>query len=447
MGHGPFGSALVALLQRYYFKVVHLSHLSGEDETGALDMIFLAIPARHVVSTTESTLGAFGGIIVDCAGSCPTAAALSGVLTRTVLTHRRYVKAMGDLSVYDLLADDVQLTYNQGRTLLCGVYEEDCHAVSELLEAAQLQPRSVGPLTNMQKIEDKYKRLFPGWGTAILITAGTWFFCMLYALSRYLGSWCCGSYDNSRAPMYLFNKVHCWSGLWILSLTYFLGGVGKVLREDQTPRWLVGLLNIRKQFGLCGVWLIVMHAIVSMLIFNQSYYGKFHKEDGTLQEWAEWSLFFGVLAFMILLPTVVTSFVGSYTFREWRCAQFHLGMLTLVFAVIHVVVMGNPTGKDGWKAVGDSAVHKGMPSITFMSSVPVLFTIAFRMFTEMIPARFLPKPGKFNLSKQGLDCCCRVSVDTGSSNTENEQADGISYTAGDHKAVQQRKMARRSSAN
>ena len=58
----------------------------------------------------------------------------------------------------------------------------------------------------------------------------------------------------------------------------------------------------------------------------------------------------------------------------------------MALGAVHVVVMGYA----GWSKIGDTSVHKGLPSITFVSSVPVLLVIVFRLVVALIPQRCKP---------------------------------------------------------
>ena len=112
-----------------------------------------------------------------------------------------------------------------------------------------------------------------------------------------------------------------------------------------------------------------------------------YQEDGTLHQFGEWSMLFGVLGLGALLPVIQSSVSGGqFSYKEWYITQFVFGMVCIVFALVHVIVMGNPPGTRGWLAIGDPDSHSGMPSITFMSSIAALFCVFVRLVVWMLPS-------------------------------------------------------------
>ena len=61
-----------------------------------------------------------------------------------------------------------------------------------------------------------------------------------------------------------------------------------------------GWLNARKALGMSGFLLVLIHALMSFMLFNPKVYGKFFEEDGSLTLLAGLSMLGGVLAFVVL---------------------------------------------------------------------------------------------------------------------------------------------------
>lgn len=365
MGHGPMGYTLYDKFTKYGFQVQHISHDHDNIEDSIL---FLCIPSNHILTAINNLQDPGSTIVVDCSSqSC----------RHESICNIRYVKALGDTSVSDILNETTSLS------LVAATNDDDAKDISDLLRSINIENKVI-PLPlggSLDMIDDKVNRVFPGWGMAIVVCACIWGLNFIYASIRYLDIICCGHTSIDKLGVFIINKVHSWSGLWCLTLPLLVGGIAKVWRcSGELPKWLVNMLYIRKQIGLLGGMLILQHVIMSTLILSPAYYSKFYKDDNTLLPSAEWSFFFATLGFTILVPIVVTSLTTGYTQKEWRMCQYTLSVLMLSFSTVHVFL----TSYLSWDKIGDSSVHKGIPSITFVSVIPVVFVLLFRVLTDYI---------------------------------------------------------------
>lgn len=105
----------------------------------------------------------------------------------------------------------------------------------------------------------------------------------------------------------------------------------------------------------------------------------------------------GVLSmtlFIIVGLSTVPSIGESLNWKEWIWIQRNVGIAALYFGTAHVVLMGYK----GWKDVGDTSVKKGLPSITFLSTIPVMAVLLFRLIVSFLPDRCKPKSKKLQTS-------------------------------------------------
>ena len=61
-----------------------------------------------------------------------------------------------------------------------------------------------------------------------------------------------------------------------------------------------GWLNARKALGMTGFLLVLIHALMSFMLFTPDVYGKFFEQDGSLTLLAGLSMLGGILAFVTL---------------------------------------------------------------------------------------------------------------------------------------------------
>jgi hypothetical protein len=95
------------------------------------------------------------------------------------------------------------------------------------------------------------------------------------------------------------------------------------------PNWITSGLRIRKPFGLLALWFLGIHIIMSLLIFNQKYYGKFFIDktanSSKLNAIGEFSFFFAILGsgFYFILGICSLPSVGmQMTSRSWQVSPW-----------------------------------------------------------------------------------------------------------------------------
>lgn len=100
--------------------------------------------------------------------------------------------------------------------------------------------------------------------------------------------------------------------------------------------------NARKALGMTGFLLVLIHALISFLLFTPTVYGRFFKPDGTLTSLAGFSMLCGILA-VVLLSAHNLSF-HTFLREDRRFDRFITSQKFLLFALLlgaaHLLILG-----------------------------------------------------------------------------------------------------------
>ncbi len=96
-------------------------------------------------------------------------------------------------------------------------------------------------------------------------------------------------------PFFILNKGLSLSAFILLTCNFGFGPLNNL--GVKVPE---GWLNARKALGMTGFLLVLIHALMSFMLFSHANYGKFFEADGTLTLLAGLSMLGGVLAFVVL---------------------------------------------------------------------------------------------------------------------------------------------------
>ncbi len=169
----------------------------------------------------------------------------------------------------------------------------------------------------------------------------------------------------SHFPLFIMNKILACSGFILLVASLALEPVYR----KQGAAWFV----TRKFLGRTGMVLIIIHILVSFLLFRPEVYDKFFRADGTLNATGEWSMLFGALgiaAYLIMHNSFSKPEEGNGFQKMVMSPAFGITALTL--SALHVAIMGF----EGWLTPREWP--GGMPSITLVSvSIFVIGIIVF----------------------------------------------------------------------
>jgi hypothetical protein len=158
--------------------------------------------------------------------------------------------------------------------------------------------------------------------------------------------------------LFILNKGLCLGAFILLTLNFALGPA-KNLGVPVPESWL----SARKAFGMSGFLLILIHALMSFMLFSSAFFGKFFTPDGTLTGVASISMLAGILGFTFLWAYNLSfqtnlredkAFIGFITSRRVLIWAMSLGGLHLAFM-----------GYSGW--LNPQSWQAGMPPISLVA--------------------------------------------------------------------------------
>jgi DMSO/TMAO reductase YedYZ heme-binding membrane subunit len=158
--------------------------------------------------------------------------------------------------------------------------------------------------------------------------------------------------------MFILNKGISLSAFIMLTCNFGFGPLNNL--GVKVPE---GWLNARKALGMTGFLLVLIHALMSFMLFSPSVYGKFFVEDGTLTMLGGLSMLAGVFAFVVLWGYNMS--FQTFLREDKAFIQFITSRKFMLFALLlgaaHIFFMGyegwlNP---DGW--------HGGIPPVSLVA--------------------------------------------------------------------------------
>jgi hypothetical protein len=159
-------------------------------------------------------------------------------------------------------------------------------------------------------------------------------------------------------PFFILNKAFSLSAFILLAFNFSFGPLHSL--GVHVPQ---GWLNARKALGMTGFLLVLIHALMSFMLFSPSVYGKFFQPDGTLTLLAGLSMLGGILAFVVLWAYNLSfqthlredkAFIQFITSRRFMLVAMILGGAHLFFM-----------GYEGW--LNPSGWHGGIPPVSLVA--------------------------------------------------------------------------------
>jgi len=159
-------------------------------------------------------------------------------------------------------------------------------------------------------------------------------------------------------PFFILNKG-LGLGAFVLLMLNFSLGPARNLGLPVSADWL----NVRRALGMSGFLFVLVHAMMSFMLFSPAVFSKFFETDGTLTGVAGISMLAGVLGFVLLWgynlsfqthlreDKVFVGFITSRRFLIWA----------LLLGGIHLFFMGYT----GWLNPEDW--HGGLPPISLVA--------------------------------------------------------------------------------
>ena len=184
------------------------------------------------------------------------------------------------------------------------------------------------------------------------------FTCILsigYAILRYHIA---GPVPWKDFPFFIINKGISLSAFILLTFNFSLGPLNN-LGVKVSEGWL----NARKAMGMTGFLLILIHALISFMLFKVAVYANFFESNGTLTLLAGLSMLAGVLSFMILWVinlSFQTHLGDNKVFIQFITSRKFL-LTAMLLSVAHLFFMGYK----GW--LNPSGWHGGLPPISLVA--------------------------------------------------------------------------------
>ena len=190
---------------------------------------------------------------------------------------------------------------------------------------------------------------------AASLIAGIIMLAIAYAVLRYHVA---GPVPWKDFPFYILNKGFSLAAFVLLACNFGFGPL-RNLGVPVPESWLAA----RKALGMTGFLLVLIHALMSFLLFKPAVYGSFFEADGTLTLTAGLSMLAGVLAFVVLWAYNLSfqtflredrAFIAFITSRRFLLVAF-------LFGGAHLLFMGYA----GW--MRPAGWHGGLPPISLVA--------------------------------------------------------------------------------
>ncbi len=178
---------------------------------------------------------------------------------------------------------------------------------------------------------------------------------LLYAIMRYH---IVGPVPWNDFPFFILNKGISLGAFILLAMNFGLGPLNNL--GVKVP---AGWLNARKAMGMTGFLLVLIHAVMSFMLFSPAVYGQFFEQDGTLTLISGLSMLGGVLGFVVLWAynlSFQTHMREDKAFIQFITSRKFL-LIALTLGGIHLFFMGY----EGWLA--PAGWHGGLPPVSLVA--------------------------------------------------------------------------------
>jgi DMSO/TMAO reductase YedYZ heme-binding membrane subunit len=180
-------------------------------------------------------------------------------------------------------------------------------------------------------------------------------FGLVYAVMRYHVA---GPVPWKDFPFFILNKGISLSAFILLTCNFGLGPLNN-LGVKVPEAWL----NARKAMGMTGFLLVLIHVLMSFLLFSPSVYGKFFLDNGSLTLLAGLSMLFGILAFVVLWGYNMS--FQTFLREDKAFIQFITSRKFMLFALLlgaaHLFFMGY----EGW--LKPAGWHGSLPPVSLVA--------------------------------------------------------------------------------
>jgi len=181
--------------------------------------------------------------------------------------------------------------------------------------------------------------------------------CVAYAVLRYH---ILGPVGWKDFPFLILNKGISLAALVLLVLNFSLGPLNNI-GVPVPDSWL----SARKILGMTGFLLVLIHALMSFMLFRPEIFGKLFETDGSLTLFGGLSMLGGILSFVVLWGynlSFQTHLRDEKTFILFITSRKFL-LFAMLLSAIHLFFMGFK----GW--LSPSGWHGGLPPISLIAFV------------------------------------------------------------------------------
>jgi hypothetical protein len=157
---------------------------------------------------------------------------------------------------------------------------------------------------------------------------------------------------------FILNKGICLSAFILLTMNFALGPARNLGLSVPT-----GWLNARMAIGITGFLLVLIHVLMSLMLFSPAIYGKFFDVNETLTLNAGLAMFAGVLAFVVLWGynlSFKTNMREDKAFMKFITSRKFL-LWAMLLGAAHLFFMGYT----GW--LKPAGWHGGLPPISLVA--------------------------------------------------------------------------------
>jgi len=350
------------------------------------DIVILAIPASQLQNFLIANLTVLRSkILVDVTNSYYEGEDIQGALRGR--DHQiSWVKAFNDIGAVDVLLDKPH-SKTQFRTKMCSSDMDALKVVKAFAEESLGLSVKIVPFERFNDIKSSQNALGREWIHAAYILLFVFAYSEFYAVLRYNVY---KGYAWYHLPIQITNKAICWTSLTGFALSQVPGILARfsnawvrdnLARKNSTLVWSI---KLRKHLGLLSLWFLILHIIMSLLLMNEKYYGKFFTDpkanSSKMNAIGEASFFCATLGtglYIILGVCSINSVGCQMTNKQWQFVYGPVAWVALILGTAHVMIMG----VKGWPTT-----HKwpgGLPPITMTSVLVPFFVLALKLVQKL----------------------------------------------------------------
>lgn len=189
-------------------------------------------------------------------------------------------------------------------------------------------------------------------------------FTLGYAILRYN---IFGSVPWKEIPLYIMNKAISFTAIILFTISYSIKyqyGQGSGIEQKSLDKRII--IEITSA-------LIMVHVLMSLLLFKPAVFAKFFEEDGTISLFAGLSMIAGIIAFVLLWGSKLNSLSNKKNSKPLLSLPLVVNG-AMVFTGIHLFFMGYK----GW--ITPEKWNGGMPPISLIAFLIASFGLLLKLF-------------------------------------------------------------------